>query len=62
MSNPNNIEKELNAIRADFYEKTKGMSSAEMNAYIRAQVEPVHKEYGIKTISRVKPTPRRASL
>ena len=54
MSKPNTIERELNAIRADFYEKTKGMTPSEMNAYIKTQVAPVHQKYGIQTVSRVK--------
>ena len=50
----NNIETELNAIRADFYEKTKDMSSSERVAYLKEQVAPVHQKYGIQTISTAK--------
>jgi len=50
MKKQNNIETELNKIRAEFYEITKDMSPSEMNAYIKAQVAPVHKESGIRTI------------
>ena len=63
MKKPNNIETELNAIRADFYEKTRGMSPSEINAYLKAQVAPVHQKYGIKTISEAKTNnERRAAL
>ena len=63
MNKPNNIEKELNAIRVDFYEKTKGMSPSEMNAYIKAQVTPFHQKHGIQTIHEAKTDHgRRAAL
>jgi hypothetical protein len=52
MKNPNTIEKELNAIRVDFYEKTKHMTSAERIAYLREQTAPVNEKYGIKPIPR----------
>ena len=51
MKKPNNIETELNAIRVDFYEKTKDMSPTERVAYLKEQTEPVHKEFGLKTVS-----------
>ena len=51
MKKQNNIETELNKIRAEFYEITKDMSPSEMNAYIKAQVAPVHKEFGIRPVS-----------
>jgi len=54
MKKPNYIETELNAIRADFYEKTKGMSFSEKNAYIKEQTAPVHAEFGLQTVSGVK--------
>ena len=55
MKKPNNTENELNAIRVEFYEKTKGMSPSEMNAYIAAQIEPVQKEFGMQPINAPKP-------
>ena len=61
MKKPNNIEKEINAIRMDLYEEIKNMSPSEMNAYIKAQVEPIHKKYGICTISETKSNKRRAA-
>ena len=51
MKKQNDIEKELNAIRVDLYEKTRDMLPSERVAYIRAQVAPVHKKYGIHTVS-----------
>ena len=54
MKKHNNIEAELNAIRADFYEKTKDMSSSERVAYLKAQVAPIHEKYGIRTVSATK--------
>jgi hypothetical protein len=54
MKKPNNIETELNAIRADFYEQTKDMSPSEITAYLKAQVAPVHQKYGIHTVSEIK--------
>ena len=55
MKKPNTIEKEINAIRVDFYEKTKGMSPSEMNAYIKEQTEPIHKEFGITPVNAPQP-------
>jgi len=52
MKKQNNIETELNAIRIDFYEKTKDMSSSERVAYLKEQVAPVHEEYDIHTVKR----------
>ena len=50
MKKKNDIETELNAIRADFYEKTKDMAPSERIAYLKAQVTPVHQKYGIRTV------------
>ena len=61
MKKPNTIEKELNEIRLDFYEKTKGLSPSEMNEYIRSHVSSVHQKHGIQTISTLK-TERKAVL
>lgn len=58
MKKNNDIETELNAIRVNFYEKTKDMSSSERVAYIKAQVAPVHQQYGICTISAPEPRER----
>jgi hypothetical protein len=62
MKNRNTIEDELDAIRVDLYEKTKGMTSAEANAYIREQTAPVNEKYGIKPVARASGnTPKTAS-
>ena len=47
MKKPNRVEKEINAIREALYEEIKGMSPSEMTAYMRAQVAPLHEQYGI---------------
>ena len=62
MNKHNNIETELNAIRVDFYEKTKDMTSSERVAYLKAQVAPVHQKYGIQPISEPKISERRVAL
>ena len=63
MKKQNNIETELNKIRADFFEITKDMSPSERVAYLKAQVAPVHQKFGIKTISEAKTNnERRAAL
>ena len=62
MKKKNDIETELNAIRADFYEKTKDMSSSERIAYLKAQVAPAHQKYGIQTVSETKVSGRGAAL
>ena len=62
MKKPNTIEKEIDEIRVRLYEEIKGMSPAEMNAYLRAQVAPIEKEFGIKAVSRSKIDERRAAL
>jgi len=50
MKDSKDLEEEIHAVRYAFYEKTKNMSPAEMNAYINAQVEPIEKKFGIKAI------------
>jgi len=52
MNKQNNIETDLNKIRADFYEITKDMSPSERVAYLKAQVEPLHKKFGIRPMSK----------
>ncbi|MDR1085031.1 MAG: hypothetical protein LBP22_09285 [Deltaproteobacteria bacterium] len=52
MKNINTIEDELDAIRIELYEATKGMTTAERNEYFRQQVQPVNEEFGIKPIAR----------
>ena len=50
----NDIEKELNLIRIDFYEKTKNMTSSERVAFIKSQVDPIHQKYGIRTVNKIR--------
>ncbi|MDR1084819.1 MAG: hypothetical protein LBP22_08155 [Deltaproteobacteria bacterium] len=57
MKKNNTIEDELDAIRIEFYEAAKGMTTAERNEYLRQQVKPVYEEFGLKPISR---TPQRS--
>ena len=45
------FEAELDAIRLAFYEETKSMSPMERNAYIRAQVAPLEKQFNIQPVS-----------
>ena len=52
MRNNNLAEDELNAIRANFYEITKGMSPSERIAYIKTQTAPIHEKFGIYTIAK----------
>ena len=62
MKRQNNIETELNKIRADFYEITKDMSPSERVAYLKAQVAPVHQKFGIRPVSQPLPDNKRAAL
>ena len=57
----NDIEVELNAIRRDFYEKTKDMSPGERVAYLKAQVAPAHQQYSIRTVDEIAADKRRAA-
>jgi hypothetical protein len=50
----NTFEEELDAIRLELYEETKGMTPKEEIAYIRAQVAPIHEKYHIRTVSEIK--------
>ena len=61
MKTPNTIEDELDRIRVDLYEKTKDMTPGEIVAYIRAQVAPVLKEFGIRTVNEIKRDERKAA-
>jgi hypothetical protein len=44
----NSFEEELDAIRIAIYEKTKDMTPGEEIAYLRAQTDPIHEQYGIR--------------
>jgi hypothetical protein len=50
----NTIEDELDAIRLELYEETKDMTSTERVAYIKAQVAPTLKKFGIRTLNEKK--------
>ncbi|MDR1622595.1 MAG: hypothetical protein LBS00_09495 [Synergistaceae bacterium] len=52
MKKPNTIEAELNDIRVQYYEATKGMTPEEEIAYVRAEVKPIHKQFNIHAVSR----------
>lgn len=54
MRNSNFAENELNAIRINFYKKTKDMSPSERISYLKAQTEPVHEQYGINIVKKAK--------
>jgi hypothetical protein len=54
MKKPNSVERDLNAIRAELYEQIKDMSPSEMTAYMKAQVAPIQKKYGIRTADEMK--------
>ena len=47
-------EDELNAVRIELYEKTKGMTPDEEVAYLKSLSAPILKEFGIRTVDRVK--------
>jgi hypothetical protein len=51
MKSRNTIEDELNAVRIDLYEKTKGMTPKEEVSYLKSLSAPVLKEFGIRTVN-----------
>ena len=53
MKNKNSIsiEDELNAVRIELYEKTKGMTPDEEIAYLKSLSAPILKEFGIRTVN-----------
>jgi hypothetical protein len=53
MRNGNTIEEELNAVRVDLYEKTKGMTPDEEIVYLRSLSAPILKEFGIRTVNKM---------
>jgi len=56
MRKPTPVEEEIHAIRLAFYEKTKGMTPSEINAYIREQTAPTEREFGFRPVA--SPPPR----
>ena len=51
MKKPNNVERELNEIRAKLHEETKDISLSEITAYIKRKVAPTHAKFNIRTVS-----------
>jgi hypothetical protein len=54
MKHYNDIEGEIDAIRLKLREELKGVAPEEETTYIKSQVAPVLKEFGIRTVSEVK--------
>ena len=56
------FEDELDAIRLSLYEEVKDMTPEEETAYLKAQVEPLYQEFGIRTsdLKPVNPIKRKA--
>ena len=54
MKNKNTIEDELNAVRIELYEKTKGMTPDEEVTYLKSLSAPILKEFGIRTVNETK--------
>ncbi|MCL2659245.1 MAG: hypothetical protein FWD64_01820 [Acidobacteriaceae bacterium] len=61
MKKPDDIEVELNAIRAELYEEIKEMSPSEMTAYMKAQVASINERYGIRAVRGIITGDRRAA-
>jgi hypothetical protein len=59
MRKPTPVEEEINAIRVALYEEIKDMSPSEMTAYIKEQVAPLEKKFGIRPVKA--PPPREVS-
>lgn len=57
------FEDELDAIRLRLYEEVKDMTPEEEIAYLKAQVEPLYQEFGIRAsdLKPVKPMKRKAA-
>jgi hypothetical protein len=53
MRKPNSIEHELNAVRIDLYEQTKGMTPSERVTYYRKLTSSVCMEFGIRTLNEI---------
>lgn len=61
MTNRTRIEDEIDAIRIDFYDKTKDMTPSERIAYIKAQTASIHGRFNIHTVDRNGGTAKRKS-
>ena len=62
MRNNNPVEDELNAIRVNFYERTKDMTPRERIAFIKSQTEPVHAKFGIQTTAKARKEPQASTI
>jgi hypothetical protein len=62
MKTPNNIERELNAVRSELYEQTKDMTPSERVAYYKELAAPVKKEFSIRTVNERKADARQTAL
>ena len=51
----NRVEDELDAIRINLYEKTKGMTASEVTGYIKKEIAQTVVTYNMPTLTRVKP-------
>ena len=54
MKSKNTIEENLNAIRIELYEKTKGMTPDEEVTYLKSLSAPILMEFGIRTVNETK--------
>ncbi|MCL1940662.1 MAG: hypothetical protein FWG09_01875, partial [Synergistaceae bacterium] len=48
------FEDELHVIRLKIYEEIKDMTPQEEIDYLKAQIAPVHKQFGIRTVNEIK--------
>ena len=53
MKTPDTIEQEVNQIRLQIYERTKGMTPAQLTEYYKNSGEASSRKYGFKIISSV---------
>jgi len=51
MKTPDTIEQEVNQIRLQIYERTKGMTPAQLTEYYKNSGEASSRKYGFKIIS-----------
>ena len=54
MKPPDTFEREINQIRLRTYEKTKGMTPAQLTEYYRRSTESTIRKYGFKVIASAK--------
>ncbi|MCL2143439.1 MAG: hypothetical protein FWH44_04195 [Methanomassiliicoccaceae archaeon] len=56
----NSIEREIDKIRLEIYEETKGMTHEQLNEYYHRSAEAAAKKYGFKLVSSANDVPRDA--